>query len=325
MRERPPDAALKPITGSWLEFYHTNDHEGDLWNDTVANWPDEAWEVKVAEMAQAGLDTLVLSAVAIAGKALYPSGLMPDRWRPLAAADPIGAVLRSAQRHAVRVYLGVGFFQEDTGALRARASEHRLRREVPRELADLYGTFSSFAGWYLPVEEGIKGHFSDAFRHYADEMAASCERAAALAILVAPYGTRTVQPDARFVQQLRDLPVTHIAYQDEVGVKKTELAQLSAIYARLEAAHREAGRALWTNIELFTFQGEVYHSPLLPAPSSRITQQVSFASPHVQKALAYQFLGLLNPPGTPYPAGHADGVALYEALLRQRILAPPAS
>lgn len=324
MGERPAGGASRPITGTWIDFYHVNDHEGDLWNDAVARWPDEAWELKVAEMAAAGLDTLVVGAVAVAGRPFYPSRLMPDRWRPLAAADPVAAVLRSAERHGLGVYLGVGFFQDDTGALGATAGEGRLRQDVPRELADRYGAFDSFAGWYLPVEAGIDGHFPDAFRRYADAMSAACRRAAELAILIAPYGTRTVEPDARFVQQLRDLPVTHIAYQDEVGVQKTRVEELEGIYRRLEMAHREAGRPLWTDVELFSFQGEVYRSPLLPAPPERVARQVAAQSPLVEKVLAYQFLGLLNAPHTPCPAGHPDGVGLYEALARQRILAPPA-
>lgn len=315
-----PRSGLLPITGSWMDFYHTNEHEGDLWNDTVAAWPEETWEAKVEEMADLGLDTVVIMSVALAGKAFYPSRLMPQRWRPMAAQDPLEAVLRAADRRSLAVYVGVGFFQEDTGALLGGEEEHRLREGVPRELADRYGHHESFAGWYLPVEEGIRGRFSDAYRRYTEELSSSCLRAASLPILIAPYGTRTVQADERFVAQLRDLPVTYIAYQDEVGVEKTQVGELDAIYRRLAEAHRQAGRPLWTDLELFRSQGRVYHSPLLPAPPARVLAQLEAESPHVDKVLAYQFLGLVNPPDSRAFAGHEDSVALCQGLREAGVL-----
>lgn len=40
--------------------------------------------------------------------------------------------------------------------------------------------------------------------------------------LIAPYGTRNVTPDEKYVRQLEQLNVDYIAYQDEIGVEKKQ-------------------------------------------------------------------------------------------------------
>lgn len=102
--------------------------------------------------------------------------------------------------------------------------------------------------------------------------------------LIAPYGTRSAACDGRYAAQLERLEVDYIAYQDEVGVRKTQVEELPGIYERLKAVHDQVGRSrLWADVEAFQFEGEVYHSPLLPAPPQRLRQQLEAVSPYVEK------------------------------------------
>lgn len=300
------------ISGTWMDFHHPNVHDGDYWNEATARFTPADWEAKVAEMVEAGMFRLVVMSVALRGQSFYPSRLISERW-PLVTEDPIAAVLAAAERYQAEVYLGVGFFGHDTGAARAESpEEERLRREIPKELADRYGHFRSFAGWYLPVEAGVQGHFPPEYLPYANQLGEWCRKAASKPVFIAPYGTRTIRPDERFVQQLKGLEVDWLAWQDEVGVRKTRVEELPEIYQRLVKVHQEAGKRLWMDVEVFEFEGPVYDSALIPAPWERLEKQLTVIPPEVEEVLCYQYLGLMNRPGSRAFAGHPDSVRLYE-------------
>lgn len=304
---------VRPITGTWIDFHHPNPREGDYWNDVTRAFTADDWALKVGEIAALGMDTIVILSVALRGAAFYPSRVIPRRW-DLVCPDPIEAVLAAADRHGLSVYIGVGYFGAHTGAVAADDVDRHLRHAVPAELAERYGGHPSFRGWYLPVEAGITGHFADEYLEYARNLADRCRSLAPQSkVLLAPYGTRTVVPDERYVEQLRALGVDYIAYQCEVGVRKTRPDELPGIFANLRRAHDAAGVPLWVDLEIFTFEGETYRSPLLPAPFERIRQQLEAVSPYVEKVLCYQYLGMMNPPGSPVFAGHPSSSRLYEA------------
>lgn len=74
--------------------------------------------------------------------------------------------------------------------------------------------------------------------------------------LIAPYGTRSAACDGRYAAQLERLEVDYIAYQDEVGVRKTQVEELPGIYERLKAVHDQVGRSrLWADVEAFSLKG----------------------------------------------------------------------
>ena len=133
--------------------------------------------------------------------------------------------------------------------------------------------------------------------------------------LIAPFGTKIAVPSGKFVKQLKEMNVDFIAYQDEVGVKKSTPKQTARYYKRLKKAHDKAGKSkLWADIELFTFEGIVYRSALIPAPIERIKKQLAAVSPYVDEILCYQHTGLVNSPDSAAFCGHPDSVKLYEAL-----------
>ena len=131
--------------------------------------------------------------------------------------------------------------------------------------------------------------------------------------LIAPYGTKDTIPDDKYVKQLESIDIDIIAYQDEVGVQKTTSLETPRFYEGLRKAHDKAGRsALWADMEVFRFEEKVYHSALLPAPIERIEGQLKAISPYVDEVLIYQYMGLMNQPGTTAFCGHPDSVKLYQ-------------
>ncbi len=97
--------------------------------------------------------------------------------------------------------------------------------------------------------------------------------------MIAPYVTRVAVPDEEYVHQLESLDVDIIAYQDEVGVRKSKVEETSAFYEGLRKAHDRARRgAVWADLEIFEFEGDVYKSALLPARFERNLRQMEAVS-----------------------------------------------
>ena len=72
---------------------------------------------------------------------------------------------------------------------------------------------------------------------------------------------------------------------------------------------------------MFDFEGETYRSALIPSNRNRLERQLEAVSPYCDEVLAYQYLGLMNQPGTIAFCGHPDSLAFYQdyKALRDRI------
>ncbi|MBQ0108777.1 MAG: DUF4434 domain-containing protein [Clostridiales bacterium] len=308
---------LKPIRGTWFEFSHHNRPEGKYWNPICAHFSEEQWETKVEEIASLGMKYIVLlcSALVYEEKAVayFKTDIYPLADTP--AKDPIGALLRAADRYGIKVFMSCGFY-----GLWNHTDENMTSPEVQarafkamEQLYAAYGHHESFYGWYLPDELGIYPYFTDPFIKYTNEYTAfgkSLDKN--LKMLIAPYGTNHLIADDKYVAQLESLDCDIIAYQDEVGVRKSVPEETGAYYEALRKAHDKASRAaLWADMEVFEFEGNVYKSALLPAEFSRIEKQIASISPYVDEILIYEYQGMFNKPGTTAFCGHPDSIKLY--------------
>ena len=78
-----------------------------------------------------------------------------------------------------------------------------LRIKAMNEVAEKYSHHRSFYGWYYPNETGISGHYDDIFINYVNGSSAEARKLTLKAkILIAPYGTRNVKADDKYVRQL---------------------------------------------------------------------------------------------------------------------------
>jgi hypothetical protein len=308
----PSAGGIQPIAGSWFEFQHHATVEGVDWNPALVRFSARDWEAKVEEIAEAGLEYLVLMATAVYYRSFYDSKIYP-KWQ-LACADPLEAVLKAADRCKVKFFIGAGFYgnwMSETVVSDPVAEKQRLASLG--ELAERYGHHQSFYGWYWPDEAYIHPRYSPEFIHYVNLLSAEARRLKPKAeIMIAPYGTREAAADDEYVRQLDRMDVDIVAYQDEVGVRKSKTTETAAYYERLRKAHDRSQKArLWADVELFEFEGATYNAALVPAAFSRVRQQLEAVSPYVDKILVYQYLGLMNKPGSKVFAGRADSAQLY--------------
>jgi hypothetical protein len=305
-------ATIKPIRGSWFEFQHHATVEGPDWNPALARFNAAQWDAKIKEIADAGLEYLVLMATAVYYRSFYDTQIYP-KWH-LGCDDPLEAVLAAADKYKIKFFIGAGFYgdwESDKVIVDPVAAQKRL--QSLGELAQRYGSHPSFYGWYWPDEAEINPYYTPEFLHYVNTLSHEARQLKPRApIMIAPYGTRIVKPDDKYVQQLDALDVDIVAYQDEVGVQKSKVTETARFYEGLRRAHNRSQRAkLWADVEMFAFETEVYKSALMPAPFERLLAQMEAVSPFVDEILVYQYLGLMNQPGTTAFAGSPQSVKLY--------------
>jgi len=312
-------SGLKAIAGSWFEFQHHATVEGVDWNPALARFTTEQWEEKIREIAEAGLQYLVLMATAVYYRTFFDSKIYP-KWN-LACADPLEAVLVAADKYNVKFFIGSGFYGDwmsDNTITDPVAGRQRL--QAMDELMKRYGHHNSFYGWYWPDEACINPRFAPEFIPYVNALSHEARQLTPKApIMIAPYGTRIALPDDAYVRQLDAIDVDIVAYQDEVGVRKSKATETAKFYEALRKAHDRSRKAkIWADVELFEFEGETYKSALVPAGFERVRQQLEAVSPWVDEILVYQYPGLMNKSGSNAFAGSPASTKLYMDYQRWR-------
>lgn len=309
---------MKTIKGTWFEFKHHNVCEGKYWNPVCRKFTEEQWRAKIKEMHDIGMEYLVLLCASLvyedSAEAYFETDIYPFP-EDMACANPIEVMLDQCDKLGMKVFMSSGYYGPCTNASKNMVSEEVTRRAfgAMEELWEKFGSHKSFYGWYYPDETGAGGLFSEEFISYVNAYSEQAHRIAPhTKTLVAPYGTRKIIADEAYIDQLRRLDVDFIAYQDEVGVRKSTPEETGAYYRALREAHDKAGRsALWADVELFDFEGGVYVSALIPSDMERVKRQLEAVSPYVDVILCYQYMGMMNEPSTVAYCGHPDSVEFY--------------
>ena len=318
---------MKKINGTWFELHHFNLAEGKYFNDTTHAFTDEQWYLKVKEISNAKMKYLVLMQTGFTDlttkEAFFDSKYFPKS-KMLKANDPLEAMFKAADEEDMKVFVSTGFYGPWMLTFDNMTTEQVFfdSFNVMEEVYAKYGHHKSFYGWYFPDESQIRFHFDEEFITYVNRYSAkSREINPNLKTLIAPYGTCKLSADDEYVEQLKRLDVDFVAYQDEVGVRKTDEYHTAEFYKNLRRAHDKANRSkLWADVEVFTFEGDVYKSALLPAPIERIERQLNAISEYVDEVLIFEYQGMFNAPNSKAYTGHPGSTKLYEdymALLKK--------
>lgn len=308
---------VKPIQGSWISIWWDDRRHGH-WNDSCLKFTTKQWKLTIKEMADLGFEYLVLLAIAKGGYAFYDTPRLPKL--NLACEDPIEALLAASDRYGVKFFISSDWYGPWDEKCLTDPERIRQRFAMMGEIAQKYGHHRSFYGWYWPNEAHLGPYYSDAFIRHVNECSREGRRLLPKTkTLTAPYGTYRAVYDDTYVRQLEQMDVDIIAYQDEVGCLRMTPEQSAVAYEKLRRAHdRVPQRALWADVEVFTWEGPPNQpgSPLIPAPFQRVRKQLEAVSPFVDRVLIYQYQGLMNKPGSKAFAGHPDSTRLYQEYTR---------
>lgn len=302
------ECVIKPIRGSWFSIYWY-DRRHYYWNDACLRYTDEQWDLLIREMAELGLEYLVMCNVASQGYSVYDSKLLPKI--PMVSADPLEAVMTACDKYGIRVFLNNDYYQDsayDSINEMFRPELVRARYQMLQEVAEKYSHHASFYGWYWAWESQLAPYFPDHFMKYVNETTKEARLLTPNAkYLTAPYGTRNATNSATFVKQLEKLDVDIVAYQDTVGCFAMDIDQSVRSFEILRKVHDQVPqRTLWADVETFTWEGKdnVRETPLIPAEFSRLEAQLAAVSPYVDNILVFIFEGLFSKPDSPTFTGY---------------------
>lgn len=289
------------IDGTWFEFFHHSQVEGQYWNPQCRGYTENDWRHVLRQIAEEGMEYIVLMCGSLCysdhAESYFPGGPYPFP-EEMVCKNPMEVLLDETTRLGLKVFMSCGFYGDWTKArdnMRDTAVRSRAFAAM-EQLVRLYGAYPSFYGWYLPDEIGIDGHFPDFFIDYVNDYRAFIRRITPdKPLLIAPYGVARIHFDDAFVEQLRSMDCEFIAYQDGVGIRNGGVEEAGEAFRRLREAHDRAGRSkLWADMEVFRFEGAAYRSALIPAEPDRVRAQLVAVGPYVDKILVYQYQGNLE-------------------------------
>jgi len=309
---------MKKINGTWFEFSHHNIAEGKYWNPICRNFSEAQWREKIKEIKSLDMKYIVMMCSSLvyedSAESYFTNDIFPFA-KDFVCKNPIEILLDESDKCGIDVFISTGFYgvwsQPITNMTSPLVKEKAFR--AMKLLYQKYGNHKSFYGWYFPDETCIKKYFLPKFMKYVNEYSEYGKILNSnLKTLIAPFGTNKLVSDDVYVEQLRGLDVDIVAYQDEVGVRKSNPENTMRYYEALRNAHDRAGCSkLWADMEIFEFEGDVYKSALIPSNIERMKIQLESISPYVDEILCYQYMGLMNQPSTIAYCGHPLSISFY--------------
>jgi hypothetical protein len=324
---RSATPSTRTIGGAWISFYHWSETEGKKWNPVIKTLTDAQWKEMIRSMHKIGMDVVVIQESfrnqeyvgrhsieekGYGGRAYYPSALYPARM-PIAAHDPIEAVLSEADSLGMQVFMGVGmyaWFDYTKGSL-------DWHKKVARELFERYGYHDSFYGFYVS-EEGMGSldcfekdsskqdqrrrevlDFFAGFAPYCREMAPGRP------IMFAPNGWGVGRAKGAYATLLKNVDIIcpfAFARMPEGDLSAKEAIQLLQRYCK------DAGAHLWLDLEAFLFNEKEGY--LYPRPMREIRQDLARFD-EFEKVLCYQYPGVFSEPGASVQVGEDATLQLY--------------
>ena len=296
------------LTGSWIDVVHPNHRDGVYWNRRTLAYSEADWHTLVRHLRHdLQIDTLILQNVAKDGGSVYPSRVLNWQWHTPACADPIAALLNACAAEGVDLWLGVGMRQVEPGHDDRDPTTANLEwyGAVGNELSERYGAHPAFTGWYLAAELGIRaGSWQPAQLAWAAATAGLLRQRLAKPVMSSPYfesGDYRVADSRDFSAGITATGCDIISYQDGIGVATAvqipyppDPWRHSHLWRELSAAHAPTRVELWANCESFAFENNIWGQPLVPAPWTRLRDQIAAAAPHVARVVSYTLPGVMT-------------------------------
>ncbi len=323
--------SIQQISGAWMGFYHWSEEEGKHWNQDVKKLTDGQWQEMVRSMHKIDMNMIVIQEVFrnqyyigahnldvnnYDGKAFYPSKLYKGRM-PIAAEDPIEAVLSEADKLGMQVLVGVGMF----AWFDFTPESLEWHKRVAKELWDMYGHHESFYAFYVSEESGgsldnweatkegqirRKKEIVDFFREfksYCNSFAPGKPIMLATNSFLVPQGMDTYPALMEHLDILCPFGFARMPENDLTGKEAAEY---------LQKVCDEKKAHLWFDLETFLFNPD---NSLYPRPVEQIIHDLNLFD-NFEKILCYQFPGVFNDPEMSVRVGEERTIDLFNGYRR---------
>ncbi|MEX2237656.1 MAG: DUF4434 domain-containing protein [Dehalococcoidia bacterium] len=265
----------------------------------------EVWEADFELMDTAGLDTLIVrEAVDLTiNEAFYPT--MQPNLASDCEYDSVGMVMAFAERHDMKVYLGLVHASGTSSPAPGWGRDQLLYQSAltARELVMRYGDYESFAGWYLTPEAVANDWVFDRNHHrirFHRELVAAIREFDSHPIASAPYFIpySTWQPISE--QQMQDFVYAYtlttgvniVILQDGAGADNRSINDIGRYFVAASRGIANTGAQLWGDVEAFRIMGD---GAFVPSGGDPVRVQSATVKPHVDKLVAWTFQHYMSP------------------------------
>jgi hypothetical protein len=256
----------------------------------------EDWRQEIEAMRAIGLDTIVIQYLQYNQQSLFPSD---ER-----TTDPTREILKLADAHAMRVYLGTkadeGWWHWDANYLDQSLAD---RKRLIRAIHQRYAAHRSFAGWYFTEE--VSGNLAPdrvrLLRGYFRSQSDHCKALRNQPVAIAPYFSHLTPLASmrRIYDELLDgAGINVVMLQDGVGARgwDRDLEERIVPFFRMfreVCDHR--GVALWSDLESFRRRDPEKETGFVPTTPARLIRQMRAVAPHVEKIVTFDFFHYMSP------------------------------
>ena len=307
------------LEGCWVSIYNWSEEEARYFNPGLRKLTDEGWKQQIYSMHKIGVTTILIqnvfdsphyayqhsiTASTYDGRAFYDSTLYPNRM-PIAAVDPIEAILSAADECGMAVFPGVGLY----AWFDFSPESLEWHKRVTRELYERYGHHASFYGWYIseeiwgalyyeydPVPDEKYRDIQNFFREYK-AFAHSLTPTKPVALAPNNIHMDWYREEWRGILENLDILIPFAFARSENNIP--QIAEMCA----------GTGTHFWVDMEIFDFPiGE----GLRPKTCEALIREIRCYD-MLEQVYGYQYTGLLNEPGVRMDLGGADTEELYTA------------
>ena len=294
----PATEAKRPVaTGAFVQLSRRTAN-GAAW-----------WYAELEAMKRQGMDTVIVAAVANGRKYYYPTRIPGSRRLEI---DLVESVISAADRHGLKVYLGLHLDREQFDAGKFDVPSNLAQAQVELdELRARYGGHASLAGWYMPQEVSDymvfhQPQLRDDVVAYTKAIVQKAHASGGLPVMMSPFFGQKC--DAAAYAKWWDetgLPRTGIdvvALQDGVGTRRTTAADAVAVFKALQPVMAKHRVAFWANNESFY---QIHGWPVddqpwaaEPTKAETFVAQIESTLPFVEKSITFEFCTYLSPQGS---------------------------
>ncbi|GIM28390.1 hypothetical protein CPJCM30710_10560 [Clostridium polyendosporum] len=261
------------------------------------SWEYDRWINELTMLQNIGISEIILQEIADTKDkyAVYPTKIAEYTYNDI---DMVGTVLKAADSLGMKVRIGLGFNKRwwimNAFSQRWLNFEAQINKTIVREIVEMYGSHSSFEGWYIPHEfyqltaptKTQQSYLNSFLKQITFEIKQNSTKD----IMIAPFYKGkfsllcSLSTWSKMVENiLNGTGIDIVALQDSIGAGFNKMKLLDSLYSYTKKATDALGIKLYADTETFVVKSSKY----IPASQDQISEQLSIESKYVQGFVAF--------------------------------------
>lgn len=261
------------------------------------NWDYYRWFDELSMLQNIGISEIILQSVADTRVkyAVYPTKIIGYTCNDV---DMVETVLQAADSLGMKVRIGLGFNNRwwimNAFNKSWLNSEAEINKSIAREITEIYGSYNSFNGWYIPYEyyqltaptKTQQLNLNDFLKQITFEIKLNSSKN----IMIAPfyYGKLSLLTSLPVWSKmneniLKGTGIDIVALQDSIGAGFNKMELLDSLYSYTKKATDTLDIELYADTETFAVEASKY----VPGLQAGILEQLSIERNYVKGFVAF--------------------------------------